>query len=127
METSGPASRRRFLMDALTVVAADAPAQVAWLEKHGVVVDEIALNFDDAFRMAERLVEEGVLSPATLPQLRLIDSSFAEMTRDGSSDRWTTAALRSDEGWSQARGVARQILAREGLDWSVLPDICVVR
>ncbi|MDT0321440.1 hypothetical protein [Streptomyces millisiae] len=114
-------------MEALTVVAADAPAQAAWLEKHGVVVDEIPLNFDDAFRMAERLIEEGVLNPDTLPQLRLIDSFFAEMTRDGSSDRWTTAALRSDEGWSQARGVARQILAREGLDWSVPPDICVVR
>lgn len=109
------------------MLAAPAPAQTAWLEKHGVVTDEIALDFDHAFRMAERLVEEGLLSCGALPDLRMIDSIFDEMTRDEFPGRWTPAALINDAGWGQARGLAQRVLAREGVDTSVLPDICVVR
>ncbi|MFC8833295.1 hypothetical protein ACFT8V_08845 [Streptomyces griseoincarnatus] len=127
MERPDPTSRRRLLMEALTVLAAPASAQTAWLEKHGVLTDEIALDFDHAFRMAERLVEEGLLSRGALPDLRMIDSIFDEMTRDGAPDRWTTAALIGDAGWGQARGLAQRVLAREGVDTAVLPDICVVR
>ncbi|MFI9604826.1 hypothetical protein ACIHCX_34160 [Streptomyces sp. NPDC052043] len=127
MENPDPAFRRRLLLEALIVLAAPAPAQTAWLEKHGVVTDEIALDFDHAFRMAERLVEEGLLSSGALPDLRMIDSIFDEMTRDESSDQWTTAALISDVGWAQARGLAQQVLAGEGVETSVLPDICVIR
>ncbi|MFC9259194.1 hypothetical protein ACFT25_05110 [Streptomyces hydrogenans] len=87
METPDPSFRRRLLNEALTVVAAPARVQAAWLEKHGVVTDEIALDFDHAFRMAEGLVEEGFLSRDALPELRLIDSIFDEMSRDESTDR----------------------------------------
>ncbi|MEU5256313.1 hypothetical protein [Streptomyces longwoodensis] len=127
MESPNPALRRRLVMEALIVLAAPAPAQTAWLEKHGVETDEIALDFDHAFRMAERLVEEGLLSRGALPDLRMIDLIFDEMTRDKSPDRWTKAALISDVGWGQARGLAQQVLVREGVEASVLPDICVVR
>ncbi|TXJ72757.1 hypothetical protein E2C11_30360 [Streptomyces lavendulae] len=46
MRTPDAAFRRRLLTEALTVVAAPAPAQTAWLERHGVVTDEIALDLD---------------------------------------------------------------------------------
>ncbi|MFJ6426101.1 MULTISPECIES: hypothetical protein [Streptomyces] len=127
METPDPSFRRRLLNEALTVVAAPARVQAAWLEKHGVVTDEIALDFDHAFRMAEGLVEEGFLSRNVLPELRLIDSIFDEMSRDESTDRWTTAALISDAGWIRARVLAQQVLAREGVNASPLPDISVIR
>lgn len=91
------------------------------------MTDEIALDFDHAFRMAEALVEEGFLSLDALPELRLMDSIFDEMSRDESTDRWTTAALISDAGWIRARVLAQQVLAREGVDASLLPDISVVR
>ncbi len=108
-------------------MAASAPAQTAWLEKHGVVTDEIALDFDHAFRMAEGLVEEGFLRRDALPQLRLIDSIFDEMSCDESRERWTAAALISDAGWIHVRVLAQQVLAREGVTASPLPGICVVR
>ncbi|WP_245873313.1 hypothetical protein [Streptomyces phaeoluteigriseus] len=127
METPDPALRRRLLMEALTVLAAPASAQTAWLEEHGVVTDEIALDFDHGFRMAGRLVEEGLLSADALTDLQVIDSIFDEMTCDGSPGRWTSAALTSDAGWNQARALAQKVLAREGTDASRLPDICVVR
>lgn len=109
------------------MLAAPASAQTAWLEEHGVVTDEIALDFDHGFRMAGRLVEEGLLSADALTDLQVIDSIFDEMTCDGSPGRWTSAALTSDAGWNQARALAQKVLAREGTDASRLPDICVVR
>ncbi|MER8060925.1 MULTISPECIES: hypothetical protein [unclassified Streptomyces] len=78
MGTPDAAFRRRLLTEALTVVAAPAPAQTAWLERHGVVADEIALDLDGR--------------------------------RVG-----------------PAREIARRVLAREGGDASVLPDIRVIR
>ncbi len=80
------------------MLAASAPAQTAWLKKYDVLTDEIALDFDHRFSMAEHLVEEGLLSHDSLPDLQLIDSIFDEMTRDKSSDRWTIAALIDDAG-----------------------------
>ncbi|MFE0654005.1 hypothetical protein ACFVZH_36165 [Streptomyces sp. NPDC059534] len=127
MEAPDPSFRRRLLNEALTVVAAPARVQTAWLEKHGVATDEIALDFDHAFRMAEGLVEEGFLSSDALPELRLIDSIFDEMSCDESTERWAAAALISGVGWGRARVLAQQVLAREGADASLLPDIRVVR
>ncbi|MFE7649287.1 hypothetical protein [Streptomyces phaeoluteigriseus] len=78
--------------------------------------------------MAGHLVEEeGLLSPDALTDLQVIDSIFGEMTCDGSPGRWTSAALTRDAGWNQARALARQVLAREGMDVSRLSDIRVVR
>ncbi|KOV72941.1 hypothetical protein ADL00_05075 [Streptomyces sp. AS58] len=108
------------------MVAASAPAQTAWLKKYDVLTDEIALDFDHGFSMAEHLVEEGLLSHDSLPDLQLIDSIFDEMS-DESSDRWTIAALIDDAGWGQARELPQQVLAREGADGMPPPDICVIR
>ncbi|WOX19972.1 hypothetical protein [Streptomyces solicathayae] len=127
METPEPSWRRRLLMEALTVVAAPVSAQEAWLKKHGVETDEIALDFDHAFRMVEGLMEEGLVSRDVLPDLRMIDSIFDEMSRDESPNRWAATALSSDAEWIRARGLAQRVLTREGVDASVLPDICVVR
>ncbi|MEU6461823.1 hypothetical protein [Streptomyces sp. NPDC046976] len=49
------------------------------------------------------------------------------MTRDPSPGRWSTAALFEDAGWGRARELARRVLAREGVDVSVLPEIRVIR
>ncbi|MBM7169348.1 hypothetical protein JQK87_13160 [Streptomyces sp. G44] len=45
METPDPSFRLRLLIEALTMLAAEAQTQVAWLDKHGVT-----------FRMAEVFV-----------------------------------------------------------------------
>ncbi|MFD4611835.1 hypothetical protein ACFWOT_27920 [Streptomyces sp. NPDC058440] len=127
METPASSFRQRLLIEALVVAAASAPDQTMWLEKHGVTTDEIALDFEHAFRMVERLAEEGLLGRDALPDLRMIDSIFDEMTRDETKDRWTTAALGSDPVWCRVRGLAQSVLVREGVDASVLRDIRVVR
>ncbi|MFB6702706.1 hypothetical protein [Streptomyces rubiginosohelvolus] len=116
-----------MLIEAVIVVAAPASDQVAWLDKHDVPPDEIALGFDDVFRLAGRLVDEGPLSRDVLPLLQVIDEVFSEMSQDTDVDRWTREALSTDAGWGRARQLAREVLTAEGEETSPLPGIRIVR
>ncbi|MEU6393630.1 hypothetical protein [Streptomyces sp. NPDC046939] len=58
-----------MLIEAVVVVAAPASNQVALLDKYDVPPDEIVLGFDDAFRLAGQLTDEGRLSREVLPSL----------------------------------------------------------
>ncbi|MFF5446469.1 hypothetical protein [Streptomyces sp. NPDC012888] len=107
-------ARRRTLIRALTLVAADGADQVAWLEKYDLPTDEIALNFDDAFRLAAYLAEEEQLGHAALPYLERITEVFGQMGDDSGADRWSKDALTTDPGWDLARRLARTVLAAEG-------------
>lgn len=127
MESHGPAARRRILIEAVVVLAATAQDQADWLDTHEVGPDEIALGFDDAFRLAGRLAEDGQLSGDVLPLLEMIDEVFSEITQDSSVDRWTKAALFTDPGWGRARQWAREILTAEGEESSLLPSIQIIR
>ncbi|WP_223887013.1 hypothetical protein [Streptomyces viridosporus] len=128
MESADPSFRRRLLMEALTVLAADAQAQVSWLVKHAVMTDEIALDFDHAFRMAEALVAEGQLAHGVMADLQEIDVVLSGMSGGGNADRWTGDALSIDGGWALARRLARRVLVAELGEWQQpLPEIAVVR
>ncbi|MEU9377168.1 hypothetical protein AB0D94_25785 [Streptomyces sp. NPDC048255] len=116
-----------MLIEAVVVVAATASAQEAWLEKYDVPPDEIVLGFDDAFRLAGQLVEEGKLHHGVLPLLRMIDEVFSEMNQDTDTGRWTREALSTDVGWGRARQLARGVLTAEGEETSPLPSISVIR
>ncbi|WP_455772488.1 hypothetical protein [Streptomyces lydicus] len=93
VESPDPSFRRRLLIESLTMLAADAQTQVAWLNKHGVMTDEIALDFDHAFRLAEVLVAEGQLTGEVTADLREIDVILSGMSDDGNAERWTRDAL----------------------------------
>ncbi|MGW5736292.1 MULTISPECIES: hypothetical protein [Streptomyces] len=101
------------MIESLAVLAADASVQVAWLEKHRVVTDENALDFDHASRMAESLVEEDQAGLGVRPVLRAIDLVFSGMSDAESAGRWATTALPTDAGWAQARQLARQVLVAD--------------
>ncbi|OKJ74721.1 hypothetical protein AMK31_31120 [Streptomyces sp. TSRI0107] len=115
-------------MESLTVLAADAQSQVAWLDRHRVVADEIALDFDHAVGMVEALVEEGHLGRDVLPDLLEIDAILSEMSGAENADRWTREALSVDEGWSRTRRLSRRVLVAELGGWQQpLPVISVIR
>ncbi|MFJ6636213.1 hypothetical protein ACIQMR_33240 [Streptomyces sp. NPDC091376] len=128
MEIPGPLFRRRLLIESLIVLAADSGPQVSWLVAHGVMPDEIALDFDHAFGMAEALVADGQLTRDVLPDLREIDEVLSSMSGAEHAGRWTTGALDTDEGWALARGLARRVLVAELGEWQhPLPEIVVIR
>ncbi|MGK5640628.1 hypothetical protein ACSNOK_20270 [Streptomyces sp. URMC 126] len=128
MDRPGPAFRRRLLLDALALLAADASEQIAWLTEHGVAADEIALDFDHAFGMAGALAGEGWLGRSVLRDLREIDGVLRAMSGTGNADRWERDAPAVDEGWDRVRRAARRVLVAELGDWRrPLPRITVIR
>ncbi|MDT0331474.1 hypothetical protein [Nocardiopsis lambiniae] len=128
MDYPAPSPLQQLLIDALAVVAADASDQTAWVDRHEVVVDEIALNFDDVFRMLEIPIEQRQIDESVGDALREIDTLFMIMSGQGNSDRWTRSALSSDKGWNQARRLARHVLIELTGRWDhPLPDIQVIR
>ncbi|MFJ3231231.1 hypothetical protein [Streptomyces sp. NPDC086787] len=106
MKSPDPLLRRRLLLESLTVLAADARVQVAWLTKYEIGTDEIALDFEHAFAMAEALVEEGRLDPGVRPDLRETNALLSTMSGADNAERWSEDALSVDEGWCRARQVA---------------------
>ncbi|MFJ2399511.1 hypothetical protein ACIOTI_43305 [Streptomyces sp. NPDC087843] len=119
---------RRLLANSLSVLAADASVQAAWLEEYEVAVDEIALDFDHAFRMANRLVEHHQISGNAAAELREIDVLLAGMSGHEHADRWSQEALARDAGWSRARQLARQVLIELTGGWEhALPSIQPIR
>ncbi|SCD91997.1 hypothetical protein GA0115246_108017 [Streptomyces sp. SolWspMP-sol7th] len=119
---------RRLLINSLSVLAPDASVQMAWLDEHKVAVDEIALDFDHAFRMTNRLVEHHQISGSAAAGLLEIDVLLAAMSGHAQADRWTRDALVSDAGWSEARQLARQILIELTGGWEhPLPSIQAIR
>ncbi|MFE9401513.1 hypothetical protein ACFYNY_07040 [Streptomyces sp. NPDC006530] len=128
METPDPSFRRRLLIESLTMLAADSQTQVAWLNQHGVMTDEIALDFDHAFRMAEALVAEGQLTGEVTAGLQEIDVILGGMSDDGNTERWTRDVLSTDDGWARTRRLARRVLVAELGEWQQpLPKITVIR
>ncbi|MFE3456572.1 hypothetical protein ACFXKD_03430 [Nocardiopsis aegyptia] len=127
MDDNAPSTRRHPLVDALAVVAADASRQAAWVDRHGAVTDEIALNFDDASRMLDAWGERRQIDGNVVGLVRGIDAVFAGMSGAGNSDRWTEEALSHDPGWDRARQLARQALVElTGGSDHALPDIHVI-
>ncbi|MFD7233376.1 hypothetical protein [Streptomyces sp. NPDC059881] len=128
MEIPGPLFRRRLLIESLIMLAADSGPQVSWLAGYGVMPDELALDFDHAFGMAEALVAEGYLTHGVMPDLRDIDATLSSMGGAEHADRWTTGALDTDEGWALVRELARRVLVAELGEWQQpLPEITVIR
>ncbi|MFJ5017249.1 hypothetical protein [Streptomyces griseoluteus] len=102
MDQGDAARRVRLVREALVLVAASAEEQREWVSRAGVGIDEIALTFDDVWRLGEGLV----------PGLRAIDEVFEEMSDDRTVDHWSVVALAEDAGWERARVLAREILGR---------------
>ncbi|MFI9394775.1 hypothetical protein ACIG53_28305 [Streptomyces bauhiniae] len=102
MDEGDAARRVKLVREALVLVAASAEEQEEWVRRAGVGVDEIALMFDDVWRLGEGLV----------PRLQAIDAVFSGMTADRTVDHWSVSALAEDEGWERARVLAREILGR---------------
>ncbi|MFC9994093.1 hypothetical protein [Nocardia sp. NPDC127526] len=117
MSPSGPSVIRYLLHDALVLLGADAAVQAAWLDKHSVSADEIALVFDDAFRLVQdRDIDKGITTT-----LREIDTLLGEMSGQEHAERWTRAGLAVDEGWSRARQLAREALVELTGSWDDPP------
>jgi hypothetical protein len=104
-------------MRSIAVLALDAPTQLAWLASLGLpgtpsVTDELALEFDDGYRLIPRFVANGWLSAESGGLLAPIDAALAAMSGPSNADVWAVEALESDPRWMEVRVLAREALIR---------------
>jgi hypothetical protein len=106
-DESGP---WQFLRAALTMLAADAGEQAAWIDRHRVCVDELALDFEAANVHVPLLASSGRIDPPAALRIARLDAMLAAMSGPHNAGRWTTEALATDPGWACVRRMARQVL-----------------
>lgn len=97
---------------AIAVLALPPDDQIAYLSTLGdfVGVDELALEFDDGFLLAQQFVDAGWISAETYEGARLLDEQLAELTGAADDDLWTTDALAAAPEWASIRAAAAAVL-----------------
>ncbi|MFC4072879.1 hypothetical protein [Actinoplanes subglobosus] len=99
---------------AVAVLASDAEVQVAWLSRvfadGGAVVDELALEFDQGFRLLPSFVDRGWIDPTAVPALVELDEQLDTMSDDHDRTLWNAEALATRPEWDRARYLARAAL-----------------
>ncbi|GGN99770.1 hypothetical protein GCM10010112_93870 [Actinoplanes lobatus] len=110
MEQPGPIFVAAFVRS-VAVLALEADAQVAWLGVKGLpLVDELALEFDDGFRLVPTFIERGWLNDTALPVLAEIDEHLSSMSGEHNAGLWHVEALTRRTEWDQVRALARTAL-----------------
>lgn len=104
----------RFLR-AIAVLALPAKSQIAWLQSLGLpgeprFADELALEFDDGYRLLPQFVRNDWLASQVIEPLAGLDTLLEAMSASGNADLWTVEALASSPQWEEARCKARSIL-----------------
>ncbi|KAB2350707.1 hypothetical protein [Actinomadura rudentiformis] len=101
------------MAETLVMLAASAPLQIAWRERHGWSEDELGLDFDWAASWVVRSVDErapGLLPDALKDLLRQIDGQLDEMSGPDGSARWSSEGLAEDRPWEEIRQLAARAL-----------------
>lgn len=75
------------------------------------LVDELALEFDDGFRLVPTFIERGWLDAAALPALAELDDRLGAMSGQHNAHLWDADALTTRAEWDRVRSLARAALA----------------
>jgi hypothetical protein len=103
------------LANALRLAALPAHEQVVCLPDFVHVADEVALEYEQAFRKVPQLVEADVVTAEQVEPLRALDQLFAEMTDAPDKESlWTLSAMEADERWARSRTLALKALTAIG-------------
>ncbi|MFE1307735.1 hypothetical protein [Streptomyces sp. NPDC058755] len=98
------------LEKALDRLTLDPERQIAHISRFGVGPDELALEFDDAFRTVSGMINEGRLPESLREPLDIMDSLLQEMTRTPEG-KWTRDAILNSRDWNTLREFARNSLS----------------
>ncbi len=97
------------LRDGLSLVAAEAEEQLRRVG--GMHPDELALAFDDGYRLVPTLEARGIVfREAALSALAEVDDLLKSMSGSSNAVLWTPDAIRSSEKWAAVREAAREAL-----------------
>ena len=106
------------LVHALQALAAPPDAQLARYPAGTAAADELALDFDDAWRLVASC-QQLELAPAQRAALASVDAALSRMSGAAHARLWTPDALRGAPEWALVRAHAARALA--ALDRPVAP------
>ena len=98
------------LTETLKALAAPADRQLAWDANGTVNPAELALDFDDAFRLVCDCPQIRLTSEQ-LARLRSLDAILEKMGAAESAAFWTPRAIRDSGEWAEVRAAAQRALA----------------
>lgn len=103
------------LVRSVAVLALPAAGQCAWLTSTSapamtLSVDELALEFDDGYRMGLQFVQAGWITEATLEAMDQLDDLLSAMSGEPNASLWDEQALGSSPKWDEVRSLARAVL-----------------
>ncbi|KNB54199.1 hypothetical protein [Streptomyces caatingaensis] len=84
----------RASIQALQLLASDAVSQIGYARRLKVEIDEIAPEFDDAFRLARGLHAEGLIEADFAGAMSQIDETLRQMTGHP-GNLWSEDGVRS--------------------------------
>ena len=118
MSTPSPRALVAFVRS-VSVLALDAAGQLAWLASLGLpgtaaLADELALEFDDGFKLLPTFISLGWIQPEAADALAELDATLARMSDPSQGDVWKVEALTSDVRWEGVRSLARDALLSFG-------------
>lgn len=116
MNDLGDAHLRTLTLRLMTLLAADAQDQLAWLGERELETESIVEEVELLCRVAEGLAERGVFEPQELRDLRAIGRRLGELDATCRTGLWAEA-LAADPAWGEIRLLARQFLLTTLGDW----------
>ncbi|MFF1292738.1 MULTISPECIES: hypothetical protein [unclassified Streptomyces] len=117
MNDLGDAHLRTWTVRLMTLVAADAQDQLAWLGERELETESIVEEVELFCRVAEGLAERGVFEPQELRDLRVIGRRLGEIDAASRTGLWADALAAADPAWGEIRLLARQFLLTTLGDW----------
>lgn len=106
-----PAQLARFIR-AVAVLALPADEQETWLRTLDPVhppIDEIALEFDDGYRLVPQFLDRGWLPSKSAVPMAELDALVSRLS--GPTGPWNLKALRENPQWQEVRDASLQVLA----------------
>lgn len=103
------------LLDRLSVavqnLAATPAAQIAHLSTLGVKnsADELALEFDDVYRVFQTRSATIGIPPSTVEKLTVLDDLLQKMSGSSQAHLWTWKSLDDSVSWSAIRSIAGDV------------------
>ncbi|GAB2928733.1 hypothetical protein [Streptomyces mayteni] len=98
---------RQWVLSILDLLGAESDPQLVYMESAAVDVDELVLQFDDAFHVARARLGDGSLSSADFEYLQVINDFLAAISND--SDRvWSREGLSGGAEWRELRHLSRR-------------------
>lgn len=116
MNQLGDAQLRSWTLRLMTLLAADAPDQRAWLGERELDTESVVEEAELLCRVAEGLTERGALESSDLYGLQAIGRRLGEIDAASRVGLWADA-LSTDRAWDDVRSLARQFLLMALGDW----------